>query len=202
MSDGFLRYVGESAPAERVARPLGNEPLFAIIGTALATVAVVASSWYMFAVDSGAIEFNASLGLAQSAFVFLAAIAGYVTLCRWMQAVRTRLVEVRQPAPPTWKIWWGWIIPFYNLGAPYVVMRDLRARVASGNSAVLTVWWTTWLAGYFIAWMLSVAGAGSDIANAMIVAGAVTMIACFVCLVPLIRSISASLVPHTTSPQR
>lgn len=199
MSDGFLRYIGESPPAERVVRRLGNEPRSAIIGTASLTVAVVVTSWYMVVVDSGTAEFSTSLGLALSAFTFAAAIAGYVTLCRWMQAVRTRLAEVRQPAPPTWKIWWGWIIPFYNLGAPYVVMRDLRVRVAAPTSAVLTVWWATWLAGYPTTWLYSLATPGSGFANAMIVGGAVTTVVSFVCLVPLIRSISASLVPGPAS---
>ncbi len=56
----------------------------------------------------------------------------------------------RPAASPTWAIAW-WFIPFANLGMPYEVVRDLRARVRGNHELshppLLVAWWFTFILG-------------------------------------------------------
>ncbi len=56
----------------------------------------------------------------------------------------------RPAASPTWAIAW-WFIPFANLGMPYEVVRDLRARMRGdpelSHPPLLVAWWFTFILG-------------------------------------------------------
>jgi hypothetical protein len=60
----------------------------------------------------------------------------------------------RPPSSPRWAIAW-WFIPFANLGMPYEVVRDLRARMRGdprlSHSPLLVGWWLAFVFGQILA---------------------------------------------------
>jgi hypothetical protein len=60
----------------------------------------------------------------------------------------------RPPASPRWAIAW-WFIPFADLGMPYEVVRDLRARMRGDSrlthSPLLVGWWFAFIFGQILA---------------------------------------------------
>jgi len=181
-------------------RPLGAQPIVAIVATGAYTLADALLTGMFLWLQSGSYplataEAITSLGLV---VLIVSGIGAYVALCIWMQAVRNRLSEARYDVPPVWKIWAGWLIPFYALVAPFNVMKGLRVRVLWGSDKLVNVWWSTFLVSSFIA-RYSSAGAFGGEANVLLpILSSILLVGSFAALVVVIRSTSASLEPRQT----
>lgn len=80
----------------------------------------------------------------------LLGLFAWLLLAPWM-ATAARAVKANG-YPMTyrpWVAWWGWVIPIWNLWAPYRFMRDATQGFAV---RLLGLWWATWLLGTITIW--------------------------------------------------
>jgi len=189
-------FAAVAAPRTRVLRPYSGEREFALIGTGLTALAGVSVSLAVLLADSGSIAWTSTNAAMLIVVVVMGNIVGYVSICVWMQATRTRLTAAGYDAPPTWKIWLGWLIPFYAIVAPYQVMRALRERTTSPQAALMLTWWLGWLVYLVCDRAYGAIPTAGPTTYGVLAIGTVALIASYAALVRLIMTISASLQPR------
>ena len=133
--------------------PVDKEARLARIGTGTVPALALATTVLMVWIEASSVTVTGGV-VAVSVLAFalelLALLFGYVTLCLWMQAARSRLVEARFNPPEVWQIWVPWLVPVWSLFGPFRVMRDLHLRVKGGSDVYLYTWWGGWVAHFLL----------------------------------------------------
>jgi len=89
------------------------------------------------AVSSGGYDATQGLGLL--------GVVAWLLVAPWMAtAARTAAANGYTLKHRPWVAWWGWVIPIWNLWAPFRFMKDATQGFAVRN---LGIWWATWIVG-------------------------------------------------------
>jgi len=107
------------------------------------TAAIVVSALALLATWVVGVEITGETALSLDALTLVTGIGSWFLLSAWMNSVRDALAAQGDEAPATWKVWGGWLIPVYALFGPFLVMRQLSARVDLGT--VRARWWASFL---------------------------------------------------------
>jgi|GEM_PF-1178385 len=144
-----------SSPAYVPAAPVGEVPaqrglgIAILVVTGLITVqaivrgvAAAAGHPYVYVQQSGAfISFNSGNGLV------LVPVLAWLLVAHWMAtAARAASANGYFVKYRPWVAWWGWIIPIWNLWAPYRYMKDATQGFPVRH---LGWWWAASLLGTF-----------------------------------------------------
>lgn len=79
--------------------------------------------------------------------VGLLGVLAWLLVAQWMAtAGRGAKADGYQVKYRPWVAWWGWVIPIWNLWAPYRFMKDATQGFPVRR---LGLWWATWLLGTF-----------------------------------------------------
>ena len=77
--------------------------------------------------------------------VGLVGVLAWLLVAHWMAtASRAAKANGYQVNYRPWVAWWGWVIPIWNLWAPYRFMKDATQGFQVRR---LGLWWATWLLG-------------------------------------------------------
>jgi len=85
------------------------------------------------------VNYDATQGLG------LLGVVAWLLVAPWMaNAARAATANGYSRTYRPWVAWWGWVIPIWNLWAPYRFMKDATQGFAVRH---LGIWWATWLLG-------------------------------------------------------
>ncbi len=175
-------------------REVDGHARFAKAGAIAAAVAglCLAASNYV-AVSTPEDDLNGALALlALIGVAVLGGLAGYLTLCTWMSRVSDIVKSQGYPTPESWKIWAGWIIPFYNLAAPVRAMDKLAFKAGKERMTLfLTLWWGGFLASSIASRLTGLANVEASTVVVLSVVEAVAALVSLAGLLVLIARISA-----------
>ena len=77
-------------------------------------------------------------------------VVAWLVLAPWMVTAASGAAANGYPLTyRPWVAWWGWVIPIWNLWAPYRYMKDAAQGFAV---RFLGLWWATWLLGTITLW--------------------------------------------------
>lgn len=185
--------------------PIARAGTLAIIGCAAYLVGTAATAAFLVESNDTAVLATPEALFGIAALVLLAGggILSYVTLNLWLVKARNAALAQGYPAPATWKIWAGWLIPFYSLVAPYRVMKELTFKAGtSRTSAPLVLWWAGWLAAGLSARLSDSAGSSTTMFQVTALLCVLSLAASYAGLAIVIRRISAAMdapLPAATS---
>jgi hypothetical protein len=79
--------------------------------------------------------------------VGLVGVLAWLLVAHWMStAARAAAANGYEVKHRPWVAWWGWVIPIWNLWAPFRYMKDATQGFSVRH---LGLWWATWLLGTF-----------------------------------------------------
>ncbi len=171
-------------------RPLGIEPLIAVIGTGIYAafqIALCVTGLVLLSNEGALRESWATLVVIG---FFTAGPIGYFSLCGWMTAVRSRLHDARMTTPGGWTIWLSWFIPLYGFIGPAIAMGKIRPPRARTDELMVGAWWLTFL-GYVIADRVVSSVDLGDARRGWLIAMIVLISLSYAALVRLIKDYSA-----------
>jgi len=77
-------------------------------------------------------------------------VSAWLLLAHWMATAARAAADDGYPMTyRPWVAWWGWVIPIWNLWAPYRFMRDATQGFPVRR---LGWWWAAWLVGTITLW--------------------------------------------------
>ena len=83
----------------------------------------------------------------------LVGVLAWLLVARWMStAARAAAANGYEVKHRPWVAWWGWVIPIWNLWAPFRYMKDATQGFPVRH---LGLWWATWLLGTVTFWSTS-----------------------------------------------
>lgn len=186
---------GNPLPRVRKIRAFGSEPVVAVAGTGLNTLIQIGLMSYLIFFELGLVMPSNGAVSTLVPLSLLGSAVGYASVVHWMLAARSRVELADYEAPPTWKVWAGWIIPFYNLVGPYRVMESLRVRVRTGPQWTMQVWWAGWLIFIVLDRVYSLIPDVNALTTSMLAISVVALAASYAALVNVILGVSASFQP-------
>lgn len=119
-----------------------------LVTTGLVTlVSIVGAIWPTIdsiSYDQAGVTFDFTQGLGPFGVI------AWLVLSRWMANVSRGAAAIGYPQKHSpWVAWWGWVIPIWNLWAPFRFMKDAVQGFAVRH---LGWWWATWLVGTIFIW--------------------------------------------------
>lgn len=194
MTDPYsILRAGSEPPPPPQLQPLGSQPLVALMGTGLYTAIQIGICVYALLILNGLAFYGDFALMLPFLGLFVGGIAGYVTLCLWMQAVQSRLVAARYPAPASWKIWASWFIPLYAFVGPLLVMQQLRPRTIPGSTFYLAMWWLGFIGFVILDRVFTASTQVTSSLDGLLIASIILIAGSYLALAKLITDISASL---------
>lgn len=177
-------------------RPVSGAGALSLVGCGAYLAGTMATGAFLIVSKASKVMSTAEafVGLGALALLFGGGLFSYITLNLWLVKARDAALTQGYPAPATWKIWAGWLIPFYSLVAPYRVMKELAFKAGpSRTSGPLALWWAGWLAtGLASRFVGSTDSSGTQLQVAVLVAS-LALTASYVGLVILVRRIGAAI---------
>ena len=96
---------------------------------------------------------GANFPFDSSAGVGLLGVLAWLLVAQWMAtAARAAAANGYEVKHRPWVAWWGWVIPIWNLWAPFRYMKDATQGFPVRH---LGLWWATWLLGTVTFWSTS-----------------------------------------------
>lgn len=184
--------------------PISNAGTLAIVGCATYLAGTAAVCAFLgLTNDSPTLSSAQALsGLGAYALLLGGGIFSYVTLNLWLVKARNAALAQGYPAPERWKIWAGWLIPFYSLVAPYRVMKELAFKAGAGRTGgPLALWWAAFLASAFCARLTNLDNLSTSTLQLAGVLCVLSLAASFAGLITVIGRMSAALDAPVPLPQ-